>query len=150
MQIETLLLRLSEVGARLELTDGKLQCHAPPGSIDEALRGSITRNRVELVRLLGEQRRRGPMLRGIGRRPSADAAPLSCAQQRLWFSEQFQPGNTSYNIPMALRLEGKLDVAALDRAFNDVVRRHEALRTVFVEREGVPCQVVRSQVRLEL
>ncbi|MFP2934031.1 condensation domain-containing protein, partial [Pyxidicoccus sp. 3LG] len=61
--------------------------------------------------------------------------PLSFAQQRLWFIDQMEPGNTLYNIPTALRLEGELDVAALEASFVEIVRRHEALRTTF-ERAG--------------
>jgi len=57
--------------------------------------------------------------------------PLSWAQQRLWFLDQLQSGNAAYNIPVAVRLEGTLDRAALERSLNEIVRRHEALRTTF-------------------
>jgi amino acid adenylation domain-containing protein/non-ribosomal peptide synthase protein (TIGR01720 family) len=68
--------------------------------------------------------------------------PLSFAQERLWFLDRLQPGSTSYNVLTALRLTGALDRAALERALGDVVRRHEALRTVFPERDGVPVQEI--------
>jgi amino acid adenylation domain-containing protein/non-ribosomal peptide synthase protein (TIGR01720 family) len=68
--------------------------------------------------------------------------PLSFAQERLWFLERLQPGNTSYNMPQALRLRGALDAAALERALGEVVRRHEALRTTFGEAGGAPVQVI--------
>ncbi|WP_163868729.1 amino acid adenylation domain-containing protein, partial [Myxococcus eversor] len=66
--------------------------------------------------------------------------PLSFAQQRLWFLEQLQPGTPTYNMPAALRLEGPLDVVSLQRAFSELIRRHEALRTSFVEDNGSPFQ----------
>jgi amino acid adenylation domain-containing protein/thioester reductase-like protein len=57
--------------------------------------------------------------------------PLSFAQQRLWFLDQLEPGSSFYNIPIALRLTGHLDLTALTQSFNEIVRRHEILRTVF-------------------
>jgi len=72
----------------------------------------------------------------------AESLPLSFAQQRLWFSEQLEPGNTMYLCPGAVRLEGKLDIGALERAINEIVRRHEALRTRFEVKSGEPAQVI--------
>ncbi|HYW71139.1 MAG TPA: amino acid adenylation domain-containing protein [Pyrinomonadaceae bacterium] len=68
--------------------------------------------------------------------------PLSFAQQRLWFIEQLEPTGAAYNIPQVLRISGRLDVGALETACNEIVRRHEILRTVFVVRNGEPTQVI--------
>ncbi|HEX8273227.1 MAG TPA: amino acid adenylation domain-containing protein, partial [Longimicrobiaceae bacterium] len=70
------------------------------------------------------------------------ALPLSFAQERLWFLDRLEPGSSFYNLPAALRLHGALDVEALGSALGEIVRRHEALRTVFVEAEGSPVQAV--------
>ncbi|PHB36096.1 condensation domain-containing protein, partial [Bacillus pseudomycoides] len=68
--------------------------------------------------------------------------PLSFAQQRLWFLDQLEPGNVSYNIPAAISFKGTLNVQALNESINEIIRRHEILRTVFKEVEGKPVQVV--------
>ena len=68
--------------------------------------------------------------------------PLSYAQQRLWFLDQLNPGNTSYNIHKSVRLEGQLDVPALEQTLTEVVSRHESLRTSFPSRNGTPAQVI--------
>lgn len=69
---------------------------------------------------------------------------LSFAQQRLWFMEQLQPGSSLLNFPMALRLQGNLDVGALKRALTIVQQRHEVLRTVFGTINGGPVQIIRD------
>jgi amino acid adenylation domain-containing protein/non-ribosomal peptide synthase protein (TIGR01720 family) len=68
--------------------------------------------------------------------------PLSFAQQRLWFVDQLEPGSPLYNMSGALRIAGPLDGAVLARALSEIVRRHEALRTVFPAVEGSPVQVI--------
>lgn len=87
----------------------------------------------------------------IPRREGAGPAPLSFAQQRLWFLDQLEPGNAFYNTSRAMVLVGRMDVAALERSFNEIVRRHESLRTTFQATEGQPAQVVSPYrpVRLE-
>ncbi|MCP4655141.1 MAG: AMP-binding protein, partial [bacterium] len=75
-------------------------------------------------------------------REARETLPLSFAQQRLWFLDRFEPGSALYNIPMLLRLKGRLDPSALGRALGEIVRRHEVLRTRFDEVDGVGVQVI--------
>ncbi len=73
----------------------------------------------------------GGMRKALTARPRPERIPLSLAQQRMWFLNRFDTESTAYNIPLALRMSGNLDVAALDLALADVTERHESLRTVF-------------------
>ncbi len=68
--------------------------------------------------------------------------PLSFAQERLYFLDRLAPGSALYNMPFALRLDGALDVSAAERALGEVVRRHEALRTIFAETDAGTMQIV--------
>ncbi|MFF5036098.1 amino acid adenylation domain-containing protein [Nocardia salmonicida] len=79
--------------------------------------------------------------------PRPERIPLSSAQQRMWFLNRLEPGSAAYSIPIVLRLSGRLDVDALRAAIEDVVNRHEVLRTVYPYAEGAPSQVVLPAAR---
>src|SRR5438128_2122282 len=80
--------------------------------------------------------------RAIPRRRQYSPTPLSFAQQRLWFLDQLAPGSLAYNMPTAMRMDGALDAGALRRALDEIVRRHEALRTTFATVDEQPVQVI--------
>jgi amino acid adenylation domain-containing protein len=93
---------------------------------------------LETLRREGQQLRLDPIV------PASreGALPLSFGQERLWFLEHLTPGSATYHVPLALRLGGALDTRALESAWGEVVRRHEVLRTRYVEHEGTPTQVI--------
>src|SRR5215510_5635543 len=76
--------------------------------------------------------------------------PLSFAQQRLWFLQQMNPQSPIYNMPVASRLLGKLNVKALEQALNEIVQRHEVLRTTFQMVDAQPMQVISPRAALVL
>ena len=80
----------------------------------------------------------------------AQSAPLSSGQLRLWFMDQLVPGTTIYNVPAAIRLVRGVDLEALQKSLNEIVRRHEALRTIFTEHEGQPLQQILPELHLSL
>ncbi|MCI0423711.1 MAG: condensation domain-containing protein, partial [Acidobacteria bacterium] len=98
-------------------------------------------------RALLEMRLRGQVpvrtkTQAVQRRPEGAGAPLSFAQQRLWFLHQIAPESSVYNVPVALRLEGPLNPSALGEALNGLIRRHEVLRTTFTEVDGQPVATI--------
>ncbi|HYR11590.1 MAG TPA: condensation domain-containing protein, partial [Longimicrobium sp.] len=98
---------------------------------------------AELAGRVEEMRREAlPVLPPVVPAERTEPPPLSFAQERLWFLDRLRPGEISYNLPFALRLRGALDADALERSLGEIVRRHEALRTVFRERDGTPVQVI--------
>ncbi|MFL6253470.1 MAG: amino acid adenylation domain-containing protein [Pyrinomonadaceae bacterium] len=76
--------------------------------------------------------------------------PLSFAQQRLWFLDQLEGDSAAYNMAAAVRLRGTLDAHALEQSLDEIVRRHEILRTAFVAEDGRPAQVIAPFVKLEV
>ena len=86
----------------------------------------------------------------IPRRAATGPVPLSYAQQRLWFLDQFVPGSSFYNVTNAIRLEFPIDVKAVERSYNETIRRHEALRTTFHAVDGVPVQIVAESLQVPL
>ncbi|HLL85120.1 MAG TPA: condensation domain-containing protein, partial [Longimicrobium sp.] len=93
---------------------------------------------LETLRREGQQLRLDPIVPA----PREGALPLSFGQERLWFLERLTPGSAAYHVPLALPLTGALDVKALEGAWSEIVRRHEVLRTRYVEVDGAPAQAI--------
>ncbi|HJP95209.1 MAG TPA: amino acid adenylation domain-containing protein [Pyrinomonadaceae bacterium] len=108
------------------------------------------KRRALLDALLSEQGINTPGAERISRREAGGPAPLSFAQQRLWFFDQFEPGNPAYNLVSTVLLQGKLDTVALERSFSEVTQRHESLRTTFDVKEGEPVQITAPPKPLHL
>ena len=100
-----------------------------------------------LLQYRAEQKLKAPPIKRASRQGEL---PLSFAQQRLWFLDQLQPGNPAYNIPAAVRLKGALNVAVLEPTFQEIIKRHEVLRTTFNSVEGRPAQVIISSFNFTL
>lgn len=86
----------------------------------------------------------------IPRRQQSDSIPLSFAQERLWFLEQLDPNQALYNELIALRLRGIIDIPALQKSINEIVSRHESLRTTFSTVDGQPAQIIAPNLSINL
>jgi myxalamid-type nonribosomal peptide synthetase MxaA len=144
---DRLLATLRDLNVRLFVENGNLRCKAPPGALSQELAQQIKAQKEELIELLNiSTQQTAPLIVAHQR---TDPIPLSFAQQRLWFLDRLEPDSPFYNIPVALRLTGYLNVAALTQSFNEIVRRHEILRTVFeIEEGGEPVQHILPSLAL--
>ena len=103
-----------------------------------------------VMQLKRKSRREQPVDHAITPRANALEAPLSFAQQRLWFLYQLDPDSPAYHLPVYYHLSGQLNVSALEQSLNEIVRRHEILRTVFAERNDTPIQIVQPSLQITL
>src|SRR5437762_358971 len=102
------------------------------------------------LRLMRKNRRQSARNMTIPRQPNRESAPLSYNQQGRWVLNQLMPGTSLYHTPMAVRLTGNLDVAALKDALDMLIARHDALRTTFGIMDGSPKQLVAKSLALEM
>src|SRR6476646_4767413 len=142
MSCAELLLELRNLGARVWLEDDRLRVAAPQGALTNEIRRELKDRRSELLEWLKRQASARQPRPALVARKRREREHLTYAQQRLWFLYQMEGAGATYNIPLAMRMEGQMDVRALEEALGDVAERHEALRTVFPQEEGVPYQEV--------
>ncbi|MGA9378658.1 MAG: condensation domain-containing protein, partial [Phormidium sp.] len=135
--------QLRKLNINLE-TDGKnLRYHAPEGALTPNLRQEIIQRKTEIISLL-QKAKQLKAVEALSIVPIArdGKLPLSFAQQRLWFLHQLSPDSQSYNMLQALRLEGLLNLAALEKSLNELIDRHEIFRTTFPAVDGIPIQSI--------
>src|SRR4028119_530480 len=128
-----------------------LRCNAPEGIITPELRSEISQKKAEIISFLKAANRTSSFtptpIVPMGREGNQ---PLSFAQQRLWFLDQLVPNNPFYNVPAALRLTGALNLVALEQTFNEIVRRHEVLRTNLIVVDGEPVQFIAPSLTISI
>ncbi len=128
-----------------------LRYQAAKSALTPELRAQITERKSEILSFLRENTL-------IAHTPASSIVkvsregelPLSYAQQRLWFMDKFEPDSPLYNTPAALELGGALNLPALKQSFNEIVRRHESLRTTFRSVDGRPVQVIAPKFEVPL
>ena len=140
--MKELLRRIRDNNILLEVVDGKLQVFTVDTEIDPVLLADIKTRKDELLRFLADNQQDtwdDSFANSIPAAPRQESYPLSSAQRRLWLLSQSASASQAYHMAKSFRLQGELDEAAFEHAFNQLIARHESLRTVF--REIEPGQV---------
>src|SRR6185369_2485509 len=145
MNAHELLTLLYTRGARISIQNTQVRIIAPPGSLSDEVWSELELRKSELCELL-KSRDAGYERVTLERSVRPDRICLSYAQRRLWFVDRLEGSSTEYNMSAALRLRGDLDRAALTKAINAIVERHESLRTRSEETDGEPIQVIEPEL----
>ncbi len=119
-------------------------------NLDDRISGLSPEKQALLAKRLKGKHAESPRLSAIPRRTDQAICPLSHAQQRMWFLNQWEPESPFYNIISVVRIQGRLDVLALQSSFNEVIRRHEILRAHFITESGHPKQIIDPQLIINL
>jgi amino acid adenylation domain-containing protein len=147
-----LLSELRQLGIQISTDGEKLRCKAPNDTLTPRLRAALADRKAEIIACLNEGSREldAPIL-SIPTVSRHQNLPLSFAQQRLWFLDRLEPNSSSYNIPEAIRFQGKLDLEILQRSIETIVAHHEILRTNYLTAaDGEPIQVIQPSPKLAL
>ncbi|MBW4592042.1 MAG: amino acid adenylation domain-containing protein [Brasilonema angustatum HA4187-MV1] len=143
MITEEFLANLQTKGVKIWIDGDQLGCRAPKGVMTAAIQQELKERKTEILAFLKEaqtatQSTSFPLMPVARDRE----LPLSFAQQRMWFLHELDKESPFYNESLQVRIVGKLSVIALEQSINEIIRRHEALRTTFAVREGIPFQAI--------
>ena len=150
--IDEFLFNISELGIKLRVEHGGLRCNAPKSVLTDLLREQIAERKTEIIEFLrradfDSSSNKSEVILPV---PRDTDLPLSFAQQRLWFLQQLEPDNSFYNEYFSMWLAGPLDAVALEQSLNEIVQRHEVLRTTFRVLDGQPVQIIAPNLTLTM
>ena len=134
--------QLRKSGIELKIEEDRLQISAPEGVLTTSLKEELIARKQEIIDFLRTVQEDSPATTRILPYPRGGPLPLSYSQERLWFLDQLEPGNASYNMPGAIRLKGKLDLVCLQQTLDAILARHEVLRANFETHNDQPVQII--------
>jgi amino acid adenylation domain-containing protein len=152
MSIVEFLSHLRKLGVQLQVHEDQLRLDAPKGVLTPALKAELASRKEEILLFLKtvEADARTITSNKIPSYPRGNHIPLSFSQERLWFLDQLEPGNSAFNMPAAIRIKGKLNLDCLEQALNEILVRHEILRTNFETKDSQPVQIISPLKKLPL
>ncbi len=151
MKVVEFLAYLNSLDIKISLEDHKLRYQAPQGAMTTEIKQEIGTKKPEIIAFLtGTKISTNALELAIPPVSRDRDLPLSFAQQRLWFVNQISPDSTAYNLLEAIRVEGVLNLVALEQSLSELIRRHEILRTTFPLVGGNPIQLIAPPTALTL
>ncbi|MEH2040965.1 amino acid adenylation domain-containing protein [Nostoc sp.] len=142
---------LNSLGIKIWLEDGQLNYRAPKGVMNPDLKNQLLGRKLEILAFLEEAKSATDS--SFEPIPSIDRSkelPLSFAQQRMWFLYQLESQSPFYNEGLQLRVAGVLNIEALQQSINEIIRRHEILRTTFPAVDGKPLQIISPSLTINI
>ncbi len=138
MNLNQFLKDLDNKGVDLWVDNDRLHYRAPKEVLTPLVLDKIKQNKTEIIQLLSK--------------PTSETKsyPLSFSQQQMWIVDQMLPGNPAYNVPFGYRIKGNLDVKTLEDGFNEIIKRHEILRTTFIVKDNKPVQVIHPEFGIKV
>lgn len=149
MKVLEIINELRKIKVIPRLNGTQLKLTGDTKNISEEFLNVIKSKKEELTAFLKESLDQAAFA-SIKNVPVRDSYPVSNAQRRLWILSQFEGGNTAYNIVTGFYLKGVVIKAHLNKAFQDFIHKHESLRTVFVEIDGMPRQVIKDNIAFNI
>ncbi|NEP88101.1 MAG: amino acid adenylation domain-containing protein [Okeania sp. SIO2C2] len=150
--LEKFLDELADRDVKLWVENERLRCNAPEGVLTSDIRIQLSDRKQEILTFLQQANLKRDskqnQIQPIER--NGNPLPLSYAQQRLWFIEKMALSSNAYNMPLTLHLVGQLNHVALEKSINQIIARHETLRTTFSEINGTPVQIIKPSFELQL
>jgi amino acid adenylation domain-containing protein len=143
-----LLSNLRHLEVKLWVEGERLRYSAPPKALSPDLLAQLAARKSEIINLLSQVSSDPAAAPPIVPADRDQVLPLSYAQQRLWILDRLNTDGSAYHIPVVFRLQGTLDVEALRRSINEIVKRHEALRTIFTAVDGEPQQTILPELEI--
>ncbi len=143
-QLYELIKELAAKKIRIWLEEETLRFKAPKDALDAELKNRMVQNKLALIEFLKAQaQEKQQQNQPISPRPDLNSLPVSHAQRRLWFIDQYSElqQKAAYNIPVAIKIRGALNIEALQQALHTLVKHHEVLQTVFENHKGLPRQI---------
>ncbi len=150
MTVAEFLAELSQRGISVWADGDNLRYRATRDALTPALREALRERKAEILAYLRPVSQPTNIPHPLLPAKREGALPLSFSQERLWFLQQLEPESHAYVEPHAMKLDGQVQVEALEKSLNAVVQRHENLRTTFASVQGKPCQVIAPSLQLPL
>ncbi|WP_414624617.1 amino acid adenylation domain-containing protein [Calothrix sp. CCY 0018] len=143
MNLNQFLTELSDLGVKLWTDGDQLRVRSPKGTLTQKQRDLLTLHKTELVTLLRSSNMSASNINlPLVRVERELDLPVSFAQQMMWFLYQMDRESPLYNASFSVRIIGSLSVTALEQSINEIIRRHEVLRTTFLTVQGIPVQAI--------